>query len=52
MNSLNNLNADLTAIFETIKELKKKYSNDFFGIELKNRHHKILLITARNRLNT
>ena len=35
MNSLNNFNNDLSAIFETIKEFNKKYSNDFFGIELK-----------------
>ena len=35
MHSLNTFNTDLSAIFETIKEFHKKYSNDFFGIELK-----------------
>ena len=35
MNSLNNFNTDLSAILESIKEFNKKYSNDFFGIELK-----------------
>ena len=34
MNSLNNFNTDLSAIFETIKEFNKKYSNVFFGIEM------------------
>ena len=34
MNSLDNFNTDLSAIFETIKEFNKKYSNVFFGIEI------------------